>query len=91
MAKLIIDAIKPVLREFITKIKTGAPAAIDALIAWLLGILPGTIDKLTAAFHTLYGDIVGRLLAWIPTTRGPLVSAINKLLDLINTKVINKL
>jgi hypothetical protein len=91
VSALILAAIKPLLTELIAKAKAGAPALIDAAVAWAIGMLPGTIDKLTVAFRQVYGDITGRLVAWLPSTRAPLAAGVNRLLDLVSTKVIAKL
>jgi hypothetical protein len=91
MADIILKAIKPALSDLLDKLKAQAPAAIDALIAWLITVLPGSVDKLTAAFRTLYSDITTRLVAWLPSTKAPLVATIDKAVGFIKTKVLAKL
>jgi hypothetical protein len=90
MAKIILDAIKPAIIEMLTKVKASIPGALDALIAWLVGMLPTTVDKLTAGFKQVYGDIVTRLIVWLPSTKVPLTSAGDRLIELLK-KVIGKL
>jgi hypothetical protein len=90
MAQMVLNAIKPKLVELLMKAKASIPGALDALIAWLVGMLPTTVDKLTAGFKQVYGDIVTRLVAWLPSTKVPLTSAGDKLIELLK-KVIGKL
>lgn len=91
MADIILKAIKPVLGDLLDKLKAGAPAFIDATIAWLTSLLPASVDKLTAAFGTLYGDVTGRLVAWLPSTAPGLTAAVDKAVALVKMKVIAKL
>jgi hypothetical protein len=91
MAELILSALKPALGQMLDRVKTAAPGMIDAFIAWALAALPGTIDQLTAAFRTLYTDIVSRLTAWLPTTKPVLLLSVDRLVKVIKTRVIAKL
>jgi hypothetical protein len=91
MAKIIINAFKDYVPELMTKLKATLPGAIDSLIAWLVIQLPASIDKAVDIFRRTYTDIIARTLAWLPTTKQPLVATISKLLDALNTKIIAKL
>jgi hypothetical protein len=91
MVELMLKAIKPALSEMLDKVKKAAPGYIDMAIAWLTGLLPGSIDKVTAAFRTLYSDITTRLIAWLPTVRAPAVAGVDKLLVFVKTKMLAKL
>lgn len=91
MADMILKAIKPVLAELLDKLRVGAPAAIDAALAWLAALLPGSVANVTAAFHTLYADVTTRLAAWLPTTKPTLTAAVDSSVAFVKTKVITKL
>jgi len=91
MAELLLAALKPALGQMLDRVKNAAPGMIDAFLAWALAALPGTIDQLTAAFRTLYSDIVARLTAWLPTTKPGLLTAVDRLVKVIKTRVIAKM
>jgi hypothetical protein len=69
MAQIILSAIKPALIDLLDRARKLAPGAIDQLFAMVLAWLPSSIDKATAAFRTLYSDIVARVTAWLPAAK----------------------
>lgn len=91
MAEIILKAIKPLLADLLDKVKSGAPSLIDAVLAWLASALPGSVDKVTAGFRTLYGDATGRLAAWLPSIKPGLITAVDGAVAFVKTKVIAKL
>ena len=62
----LLNAIKPALEDAIDKARKSAPASIDALATQLLALLPASIEKVTAAFRTVYSDVVARIVAALP-------------------------
>lgn len=81
MGELLLKAAKPILLEYLEKIRKAAPAAILAAIAAVVAYLPTTIDKAAALFRQVYSDLVGRVGAWLPTTAAPLTTTAGKLTD----------
>jgi hypothetical protein len=91
MADLILAALKPALGQMIDRLKAAVPGYVDALILWLVTVPPASVDKVTAAFRTLYTDITTRLVAWLPSTKAPLVRGISGFLEFVKTKALAKL
>lgn len=87
MSELIMKAIKPLLADMLDRLKTAAPASIDAMLASLAAFLPASIDRATAAFRTAYTDMIGRLSTWLPTMKAPVVAIINRLVAVAKFKV----
>lgn len=83
MGAILLQAIKPLLLEYVEKARAALPATFAALISWITTNLPTTIDKATALFKRLYADLTARIVAWVPTTSPWLTKVGNAAVDKI--------
>lgn len=87
MGAILLQAIKPVLLDYIERARKGAPAAILAAITAIVAWLPTSIDRATETFRSLYTRGTVAIGVWLPTTVVQVTSVTGTVLDWLKLRI----